>query len=324
LAKMRHILLTGQWKDCIDLLDALSRAGYLTSVVAPDRVAQVEHDLLIARVSRADAMPAGTPGPWLAWFPADRAELSTRAYQAGAVAAFSEETPIPTILQIVERTLALAANTKDAGPESMAQRRYQRGDVILLELGTVLEIQRGIIALTMVHQDGAEVLLGLCGPEQMLIPHPEDTCFIQLVAHTDCQVALRPWERAVRDAGFPDKVRSRLQQMEAWAAMQSRPDLDQRVLGILSLLSEQFGLPSPQGKIVDVRITHTQLAAAVGATRTTITRTLGDLRRRGIISSIQTKDGERFCLTQWESGHHSWHGPGETEENCAEKHTGAV
>ena len=98
--------------------------------------------------------------------------------------------------------------------------------------------------------------------------------------------------------------------MEAWAAMQARPHFDQRVLGILSLLAEQFGVTTQEGQVVDVRITHTQLASAVGATRTTITRTLRDLRHQNKLSIIATADGERFCLPQWEHSHHGIHSEG--------------
>jgi CRP-like cAMP-binding protein len=76
------------------------------------------------------------------------------------------------------------------------------------------------------------------------------------------------------------------------------------VLGILSLLAEQFGEAGPDGEIITVRITHMQLASAVGATRTTITRTLGDLKNQGRLAMLQTADGERFCLPAWEPGHH--------------------
>jgi hypothetical protein len=168
----------------------------------------------------------------------------------------------------------------------------------------VLEVQQGIIAQTMVHQDGTEVLLGLCGPKHLVVPHPADTCYIQLISHTDSLVSIQHWERAYRDADFPIKLRARLRQMEAWAAMQARPHLDQRVLGILSLLAEQFGVETDQGRMIDIRITHIQLASAVGATRTTITRTVGDLRKQGVLSLVGTADGERYCLTRWEHNHH--------------------
>ncbi|HVP21171.1 MAG TPA: Crp/Fnr family transcriptional regulator [Anaerolineaceae bacterium] len=242
--------------------------------------------------------------PWLAWCCGQNDELMTKAYAAGALAAFSAETPFPVIVQIIQRTLDKLPQKRDPGSQNAIQRRYQRGDVILLEPETVLEIQRGIIAQTMIYQDGTEVLLGLCGPNQLVVPHPADTCYIQLISHSDSLVTLKPWTAASQDPQFSEKLHARLMQLEAWASMQARPHLDQRVLGILSLLAEQFGVSHPQGQLVDVRITHSQLASAVGATRTTITRTLGDLRRQGSLTMVQTSDGERYCLTRWEPAHH--------------------
>ena len=266
-------------------------------------------DLMIARVTDSVSLDRlrGFSKPWLAWCCADRAEMITQAYTAGATAAFSADTPVQVIFQIIQRTVDNLAHKREKGIQNAIQRHYQRGDVILLEPETVLEIQHGIIALTMVYQDGTEVLLGLCGPNQLVVPHPADNCYIQLISHTDSAITLKSWGLALQDPTFPEKLRARLQQLEAWAAMQARPHLDQRILGILSLLAEQFGVDSPQGKLLDVRITHTQLAAAVGATRTTITRTVGDLRRQGILSLAQTPDGERYCLIRWERAHHGLH-----------------
>lgn len=96
-----------------------------------------------------------------------------------------------------------------------------------------------------------------------------------------------------------------MQHMEAWAAMQARPHLDQRIMGLLALLAEQFGEAHASGHLVNVRITHAQLAAAVGATRTTITRTLGNLRTRGELVQVGKGEAERFCLTAAPA--HSYH-----------------
>jgi CRP-like cAMP-binding protein len=244
--------------------------------------------------------------PWLAWCDGNP-DLYTRAYEFGALAVFSGDTPAQVILQIVQRSFERSLNSRNRAMSVTVQRRYERGDVILLENDAVLEVQQGILAQTMVHEDGSEVLLGLCGPHQLLVPHPADTCYIQLVSHVNSVVTIKPWDLAMQDPGFPEKLRARLQQMEAWAAMQARPHLDQRVFGILSLLAEQFGEVTPQGLLVDVRITHTQLASAVGATRATITRTIGDLRRQSMVSIVMTSDGERFCLLKWEQGHHGFH-----------------
>ncbi len=179
-------------------------------------------------------------------------------------------------------------------------RRYKAGERIRLGPESVLEVISGVVALTILHEDGAEVLLGLLGPGQVLAGHSRDVCCLQLYAHTDTAVWVQPWAKAVLQPGFADRLRERLRILEAWAAMQARPHLERRLLGILSLLAEQFGRPTSQGVEIEVGITQLQLASAVGATRSTVTRLLGRLRRRGLLIAVRSGRGERYRLPRWE------------------------
>ena len=201
-------------------------------------------------------------------------------------------------------TAATLTRPDAGGLTGAVGRRYAREALILAERDAVIEVREGVVALSVLHPDGTEVLLGLHGPGQILVGHPEDSCCLQLVAHTDVVVGLRPWAVAAARPGFPERLRARLRQMEAWSAAQARPGLDQRLLGILGLLAEQFGVPHPEGTLIDVRITHAQLAAAVGATRTTVTRLLGDLRARGLLTTAGAGGGERLCLRRWDGADH--------------------
>jgi len=137
-----------------------------------------------------------------------------------------------------------------------------------------------------------------------VVAHPNDNCHIQIIAHTEAKVQIEPWDVAAGQPDFLAKLRARLQQMEGWAAMQARPSLQQRVLGLLGLLSEQFGINSKQGVLIDVRMTHGQLAAAVGATRTSITRVLSEMRAQGRVSTVK-KDGEDLFYLVEQPEHHS-------------------
>jgi CRP-like cAMP-binding protein len=305
---MRHILIQGDWQRCVELIDRLHQSGYLVSL---NNHSANEGDLLITRVETgSDLEEAARSGlPWLAWMNPSATGLSAQAYNAGAQAVFPADTSTDILFAFIERSLAqLSTFTPPITIEKALLRHYQKGDTIQLDEEAVLEVKDGIIAQTMVHADGAEVLLGLFGPGMLVVPHPDDTCYIHLNAHTNASASLQPWTSASLDKEFPQKLRARLQQMEAWAAMQARPHLDQRVLGILSLLAEQFGQECSEGEKITVRITHSQLASAVGATRATITRTLGDLRVQGRLLILDTEDGERFCLPRWEPGHHNYHG----------------
>ncbi len=235
--------------------------------------------------------------PWFVWMQSNDPARMLTAYQAGARAVFPRETPPQVVVQAILRSLSELRQPNTA-PRETIQRRYQRRDFILLEADTVLQVQSGVLATTMIHQDGAEVLLGLSGPGQILIAHPADNCHIQIVAHTDALVSIQDWETARHQPDFPEKLRVRLQHMEGWAAMQARPYLDQRILGILGLLASQFGRPCDQGVVIDVRVTHAQLASAVGATRTSITRVLGELRTMNKLLTVGEAGNERFCLRE--------------------------
>lgn len=255
--------------------------------------------LVFMEVMELSSLPQS---PWLAWDQTGDPQMISKAYQAGARAVFPKETSMNVILETIQRTMGeLLENRKDTKPRT--QRTYRRGELILLEADAVLHVEDGILATTMIHQDGVEVLLGLSGKGQIVVAHPDDNCHIQIIAHTEAKVKIEPWDVAAEQTDFLAKLRARLQQMEGWAAMQARPSLQQRVLGLLGLLSEQFGLASKQGVLIDVRMTHGQLAAAVGATRTSITRVLSELRAQGRVSTVN-KDGEDlFCLVEQPDRH---------------------
>lgn len=57
----------------------------------------------------------------------------------------------------------------------------------------------------------------------------------------------------------------------------------QRVVGVLLALAERFATPSPQGTIIDLKLTHEDLASISGVSRQYVNATLGDLRKRGLL-----------------------------------------
>jgi CRP-like cAMP-binding protein len=305
---MSHLLLLGCWEQAVDRLAALVGAGQTVTWQPTGAAPPTGCDLIIARLDERELVPSlPTETPWIAWNVQDDPALALAAYSARAALVLPGVTPASLLVQSIDQVLE--AN-RHAAPrpveERVSGRRYERGDVIRFSPDAILEIEEGLVAQTVLHPDGAEVLLGLFGPGQLLAPHPEDDCLIQLRAHTAATIRSEPWETASRRPDFARRLRSRLWQMEAWASMQARPYLAERLLGILTLLTEQFGCAQADGVLVDLRITHAQLAAAVGANRTTITRLLGELRRRNVLTTIGHGQEERFCLLQWRQSHHGF------------------
>lgn len=296
--------ISGDWSGAFAMLEALYEAGYqLRLSIARRPMAEAVRPAALTLVAlgdpRAAALdpllprPQGGVAPWLSWNRTDDPGIALAAYSAGALTVLPGATTGPLLLHSVRNALTLVTPT--SGPVAR-ERHYARDELIALSADAVLDISAGVVAQSVIHADGGEVLLGLCGPGQLLVGHPADDCCLQLVAHTAVTVRVRRWDEACRQPDFAARLRGRLRQMEAWSAMGARHYLDQRLLGIIELLGEQFGRPHEAGTLVDVRITHAQLAAAIGATRTTVTRLLGDLRARGLLSVSGSGPHERFCL----------------------------
>jgi CRP-like cAMP-binding protein len=313
---MTQIVFAGPTLPEQAVLDALYARGYsllieprVYGMLSSERIAQpslmvlsIAADTPVARIGH---MLHQRAIPWIAWSRADDPALTLTAYAAGAFAVLPTNSSASILLQAIDNVLTAQPPARvNLSHIHTLPYRYRRGEVIPLEQHALLTVVQGIVAQTMVHSDGAEVLLGLFGPGQLLIGHPDDACSLQMIAHTDAAVSVCVWDDAITDPTLPERLRTRVQVLEEWAAMQARPYLDQRILGILSLLAEQFGRTHPQGMLVDVRITHAQLATTVGATRSTVTRVLGDLRTRGLLSTLGSGERERFCLRRWEASDH--------------------
>jgi CRP-like cAMP-binding protein len=181
-------------------------------------------------------------------------------------------------------------------PTIVTDRKYDRGSVLEMPLEFVGEILDGVVAQWAVHEDGAQSLTGLLTPGDFLLSHPLDDCHLYAIAHTEVRIAMLPWGEVAGAGKFVDNLRSRLVRSEAWAAMQARPYVEARIIGILHLLAEQFGVEHEGGCLIDLRLTHAQLAGAVGSTRVTVTRILNALTKRGDIRLIETEAGQRFYI----------------------------
>jgi CRP-like cAMP-binding protein len=60
--------------------------------------------------------------------------------------------------------------------------------------------------------------------------------------------------------------------------------VEERLQELLQLLSQELGQPVAEGTRLLVRLTHQNLANAIGTTRVTVTRLLGEFQRQGLIS----------------------------------------
>jgi hypothetical protein len=296
-----HVLILGANVDVLAMFERLLDTPYVFTVAGEGSDATIgltrQPDLILAVLPRGvavDRVASGTP--WIAWNRRNDPALAMTAYEAGARAVLPGDVTPAALLSVLRSTLEGRRTRVTRGHLGTGRRQYPRGTRIRLADDEVLRVVTGVIAQRVIHRDGTDVLIGLFGANQLLVGHPDDSCCLDLIAHDDTLAVVQPWSEAAQVDGFATSLRERLRHLEAWAAVQAQAHLSARIVGLLSLLADQFGRRYANALVIDVRLTHGQLAAATGTTRATVTRVLGALKRRGLAWTAGAGPAQRFCL----------------------------
>jgi CRP-like cAMP-binding protein len=146
-------------------------------------------------------------------------------------------------------------------------------------------ICRGVVQLGTLYDSGDEALLGLAGPS---MPFGLPLTLIrpyQAIALTDvdlmCLTEAEVYQLPILAQGIFRQLTRRLRQTEGLLAMIGHRRIEDRLRHFLLLLQQEIGSPEGSGTRLTLRLTHQQLANAIGTTRVTVTRLLSQLREEG-------------------------------------------
>ncbi len=152
----------------------------------------------------------------------------------------------------------------------------------------------------MITADGLELILELMGPNTVLgegSAFPTTQKFSRALALCDTQTiefTLPDMTAVFRDhpafgaALFEISSQKLAIMMSRFIRLASRKPED-RILELFERLAQQLGQPHPEGLLVDIHLTHEQIAAMTATTRVTVTRTLQRLKRTGHIRECAGK-----------------------------------
>ncbi len=173
------------------------------------------------------------------------------------------------------------------GNERRRLHFYDRGEEIPMASQGVWQVYRGITQLSQITNQGEEILLGWAQPSTFFglwLTHMES-----YQAKALSEVYLR-WYPLTEIEASPElaqqvlgKVVQRIRQTEALLAIAGIKRVEDRLQKLLNLLKQEMGEPTDQGTRLRVRLTHQNLASAIGTTRVTITRLLGEFQRQELI-----------------------------------------
>jgi CRP-like cAMP-binding protein len=162
---------------------------------------------------------------------------------------------------------------------------YRSGQVIEMTPHEIWVVCRGVVQLGTLYDNGEESLLGLACPA---MPFGLPLSLIrpyQATALSDVnlmRLSLAEIEQSPElMQGIFRHITRRLQQSEAILAMVGYRRVEDRLRHLLLLLRQEVGQPVADGTRLGVRLTHQQLANAIGTTRVTVTRLLNQLREEG-------------------------------------------
>lgn len=94
-------------------------------------------------------------------------------------------------------------------------------------------------------------------------------------------LAVSPWPELAANIG--DRIAMRVGWMALSTAIREIRRIDRRLLAALWSYADRWGRVTPEGVVLDLELTHRQLAGLVGARRPSVTSALSTLQRSGEI-----------------------------------------
>ncbi len=142
------------------------------------------------------------------------------------------------------------------------------------------KIEKGVVRSLTWHEDGTLVILGMWGPGDIIgkalskIEPYEIECLTQVEAKI---FAIDGWYQ------LTEILLTHIQQAEELMLIRSHKTVEIMLLKLLGWLATKFGREVENGHLIDLRLTHQDIAEMLNSTRVTITRVLTNLEERGLI-----------------------------------------
>ncbi len=190
-----------------------------------------------------------------------------------------------------------SAEELDQLATSLRRRRYAEGQVIFAQGdpgSSLYVVEEGSVRICRASAEGKEVVLAMLGPGEFLgelalldgEPRSADA-----VAQESCQLALLPREDFLRFLESKPHtalrllavVSRRLRDADQMVQDALCLDVPARLARVLLDLAESRGQSHEAGTLISLRLTQSELAGMVGATRESVNKWLGFFDRQGAI-----------------------------------------
>ena len=204
-----------------------------------------------------------------------------------------------------DKSLASVFRQLGSGPFPPVVESFERGKTIFFPgdpAERVYFLLKGAVKLSRVYEAGEEITVALLRENSVfgvlsLITGQRSDRFYHAVAFTPVELLSTPIEhveQALKDNPelsmfMLQGLSSRILQTEMMIETLAHRDMGSRLVSFLLILCRDFGVPTTDGIRVDLKLSHQAIAEAIGSTRVTVTRLLGELREKNMISIYKKK-----------------------------------
>lgn len=176
---------------------------------------------------------------------------------------------------------AMAFSTHSSAlPSNLVRHTFSRGDLIPLQPSLLLRIEQGAVRTLTWSEQGTTVTLGYWGAGDVVGQPLSRIEPYQIECLTNTEASYIPVQHScqVLDALF-----RHMQQAEEILCIVRQERIHHRLQLLLNWLAQKFGRVVEQGQLIDLRLTHQDMAQVIGTTRVTVTRLLAKFEEEGII-----------------------------------------
>jgi CRP-like cAMP-binding protein len=161
--------------------------------------------------------------------------------------------------------------------------RFEKGSFLPVKKYPLWQIRSGLVKTSTVLEDGTVVVLGLWEKNNLVgrVLSKADPYQVECLT----QVTAVPI-KLENNIQFTELLLQQIKEIEELTIIRSHKKIDLMLLKLLAWFAEKHGSLTENGHLIDLRLTHQDLADILGTTRVTITRALGYFEQQGIITRL--------------------------------------
>jgi len=160
----------------------------------------------------------------------------------------------------------------------MTQQLFNRRDKIPSCPDSLWRIEQGIVRSLTWDEEGTTITLGYWGPGDVVGQSLSQVQPYEIHCLTTVELSLLPPELWSQ---LTDALIQQVKQTEQFLSIVHRNPTSLRLWQFLIWLDDRFGRDVDQGRLIDLPLTHQDIAEAISTTRVTVTRMVQQLKSEG-------------------------------------------